>query len=61
MGYPSDLTDSQWERVHGFLKGENRGKHLCKHSKMKLLNRVLYVVRTGCQGDGAFDAYHSSK
>jgi transposase len=49
MGYPSDLTNSQWEKIRSFFEGENRGKHLCKHSKRELMNGVLYVVKTGCQ------------
>ncbi|MFT9057221.1 MAG: transposase [Ethanoligenens sp.] len=49
MEYPSDLTDSQWERIRKFFEGKNRGKHLCKHRKRELMNGVLHVVKTGCQ------------
>lgn len=49
MGYPSDLTDKQWELIREFFEGENRGKHLRKHEKRQLINGVLYVVKTGCQ------------
>lgn len=49
MGYPSDLTDRQWNQIKIFFEGENRGKHLRKHDKRELMNGVLYVVKTGCQ------------
>jgi putative transposase len=49
MGYPSDVTDSQWESISGYFEGEKRGKHFQKHDKRKLVNGVLYVVKTGCQ------------
>jgi transposase len=49
MGYPSDLTDRQWDCIKDFFEGENRGKHLRKHKKRELVNGVLYVVKTGCQ------------
>ena len=49
MGYPSDLTDRQWEVIRYHFEGENRGKHFQKHSKRHLVNAVLYIVKTGCQ------------
>jgi len=49
MGYPTDLTDRQWELIEPYFTGENRGKHLRKHSKRELVNAVLYLNKTGCQ------------
>jgi len=49
MSYPSDLTNKQWQLIKHHFKSENRGKHFQKHSKRKLVNAVLYVVKTGCQ------------
>ena len=49
MGYTTDLTDKQWILIEPFLSGENRGKHLQKHSKRELVNAVLYLNKTGCQ------------
>jgi putative transposase len=49
MGYSSDVTNSQWAIIEPFFSGENRGKHLQKHSKRDLLNGVLYLNKTGCQ------------
>ena len=49
MKYPSDLTTKQWDMIKVHFGGENRGKHFQKHSKRKLVNAVLYIVKTGCQ------------
>lgn len=49
MGYKTDVTEKQWQIVERFFRGENRGKHLQKHSKRDLLNAVLYLNKTGCQ------------
>ena len=49
MGYPTDLTNEQWEIIEPFFIGENRGKHLEKHSKRKHVNAVFYLNKTGCQ------------
>jgi transposase len=49
MEYSSDVTDSQWAVIERFFSGENRGKHLQKHTKRELLNGVLYLNKTGCQ------------
>ncbi len=49
MCYGTDITDKQWEIIEGYFAGENRGKHLQKHSKRELMNAVLYINKTGCQ------------
>jgi transposase len=49
MGYNTDVTDKQWKIIEAFFSGENRGKHLQKHSKRDLVNAVLYLNKTGCQ------------
>ncbi|MDR1706047.1 MAG: transposase, partial [Clostridiales bacterium] len=49
MAYHSDLTNSQWQLIKHHFPTENRGRHLSKHSKRKLVNAVLYIVKTGCQ------------
>lgn len=48
MGYPTDLTDKQWEEIKEIFKSQ-KGQHLVKHSKRQLINAVLYLVKTGCQ------------
>lgn len=49
MAYPTDLTDCQWAQIQPFFDGENRGKHLQEHEKRRLVDAVLYFVKTGCQ------------
>lgn len=50
MGYPSDLSDSQWEQIkHLFERKNNTGKHLETQEKRQLVNAVLYLNKTGCQ------------
>ena len=48
MGYPTDLTDTQWELIEEFFEAK-KGKHFSKHSKRELVNAVLYRNKTGCQ------------
>jgi len=47
--YPSDVTTKQWNMIKVHFESENRGRHFQKHSKRKLVNAVLYIVKTGCQ------------
>ena len=49
MGYPSDLTDKEWEIIEPIFTKAKKGKHLQKHEKRDLVNGVLYIVKTGCQ------------
>jgi putative transposase len=45
MGYPTDLTDRQWDLIkHHFADSRRR-----KYDKRALVNAVLYLVKTGCQ------------
>ena len=48
MGYPSDLTDKQWELIQHHFETGNYGKSR-KHDKRTLTNGVFYVIKTGCQ------------
>ena len=48
MGYSTDLTDSQWTLIEEYFVS-SKGKHLQRHDKRKLVNAVLYRVKTGCQ------------
>lgn len=45
MGYPTDLTDTQWEMIKGRLVGMRTDKW----PKWELVNAVLYVEKAGCQ------------
>jgi len=48
MGYPTDLTDKQWELIEHIFR-THKGQHFVEHSKRDLINAVLYLVKTGCQ------------
>jgi putative transposase len=50
MGYPTDLTDAQWEFIEPIfkLKVGNYGNR-SKWSKRLLMDAVLYLNKTGCQ------------
>jgi transposase len=51
--YPSDLTDKQWSRLASLLNeslGERHaGGRPRKHEQRRVVDGLLYVVRTGCQ------------
>ena len=47
--YPSDLTDSQWEQVEPFVRGNPVGPQPVVHARREVLNAILYVSRTGVQ------------
>ena len=48
MGYPSDLTDKEWELIKDFFNCGNYGNQAV-HEKRLLVNAVLYLTKTGCQ------------
>ena len=47
-GYPSDLTDRQWELVEPLLPPVNTAGRREKHPRRAIVDAILYVVRTGC-------------
>ncbi|MFF8855664.1 IS5 family transposase [Streptomyces althioticus] len=50
-GYPSDLTDEQWALVEPLLPPPRtgpKGGRREKHPRRRIVNAILYVVRTGC-------------
>jgi transposase len=47
-GYPSDLTDQQWELVEPLLPAPKSGGRPEKHPRRLIVDAILYVVRTGC-------------
>ena len=44
-GYPSDLTDTQWEKIKEFFPEGNKSKI----HKRSLVEAVLYLVDNGCK------------
>jgi len=51
--YPSDLTDAQWTRLEPLLKPSREGRHAGgrprKYELRRVVDALLYVVKTGCQ------------
>jgi len=48
QGYPSDLTDAQWDLVADLLHRPGTRGPIPEDSRGKL-NAILYMARTGCQ------------
>jgi transposase len=51
--YPSDLTDVQWSKLEPLLKEPRGDRHAggrpCKYPLRRVVDALLYVVKTGCQ------------
>jgi transposase len=51
--YPSDLTDAQWARLEPLLRQVSGSRHAGgrprKHELRRVVDALLYVVKTGCQ------------
>ena len=51
--YPSDLTDAQWSKLEPLLKEPRGDRHAGgrprKHKLRRIVDALLYVVKTGCQ------------
>lgn len=51
--YPSDLTDEQWQRLEPLLAvaggDRHRGGRPRIYALRRIVDAILYVVRTGCQ------------
>ena len=48
-GYQSDLTNEEWEIIREMIPDAKAGGRKRKHGKRRLLEGILYVIRTGCQ------------
>lgn len=49
MGYPSDLTDAEWELIEAYFRPNPLGGRPPDHARRIVLNAIFYVDRTGCQ------------
>jgi transposase len=49
LRYPSDLTDIEWDLVRPFLVNYTKAQATPERLR-EILNAVLYVLSTGCQG-----------
>jgi putative transposase len=47
--YPTDLEYSEWQRIAGHFPVKRRGRPPL-WPKWQIINAILYVTRTGCQG-----------
>jgi transposase len=51
--YPSDLTDRQWSKLSPLLNERRGARHAGgrprKHEQRRVVDALLYVVKTGCQ------------
>jgi putative transposase len=49
MGYPSDLTDAEWERIQQHFEPKDRRGSAHIHPRRVIVNAILYVIKSGCQ------------
>ena len=49
LGYPSDLTDAEWELVRPLIPPARRGGNKRTVDLRKVVNGLMYVLSTGCQ------------
>jgi putative transposase len=47
--YPSDLTDEQWRLIEPMIPPERRGGRHRSVDVRRVLDGILYLLRTGCQ------------
>jgi putative transposase len=48
-GYPSDLTDAQWEAIKDLIPPAKPGGRPRTTEMRQVLNAINYLLRTGCQ------------
>jgi transposase len=49
IGYPSDLTDNDWEIIKRYFGRSDPRGAVSKHDKRNIVNAILYVTRGGIQ------------
>jgi len=49
MGYKTDLNKDQWELLRVFLEPTHKACRPRKHSTKRVVDAILYVLKTGCQ------------
>lgn len=49
MGYPTDLSDSDWTKIAHILEPKHSHGFTAKYSKRDQFNAILYINKTGCQ------------
>lgn len=46
-GYPSDLSDKEWEILEPLIPKQSTGRRR-KYNHREMINAILYLTRTGC-------------
>lgn len=49
MGYPSDLTDAEWNLIQHYFEPRDRRGSAHRHPRKRIVDAILYVVKSGCQ------------
>jgi putative transposase len=47
-GFPSNLTDAEWERLAGLIPAAKPGGRPRRTDMRAAMNAILYLLRTGC-------------
>ena len=55
----TELTDEQWERIRPLLPPPRKGRGRPRADDRKVLNGILYVLRTGCRWEDVPREYAS--
>jgi putative transposase len=49
LSYPSDLKDNEWALIEPYFQPEDRRGSGCKHPRKRIVEAILYIVKTGAQ------------
>lgn len=49
MAHSSDLKAEEWELIKKFFEPSDKRGNKSKHTKLEIVNAILYVVKTGAQ------------
>ena len=47
-GYPTDLTDTEWQILEPLVPPVKAGGRPAKYSRREVMDAIRYVLRTGC-------------
>jgi len=50
LRYPSELTDDEWALIEPLIPPAKRGGRERQKDERELVNGIMYVLSTGCQG-----------
>lgn len=49
MGYPSDLTDTEWDLIDEYFEQKRAFGRPLTHNRRHIVNAIFYVTKSGCQ------------